>query len=83
MTGFKTAHDFRKFSDLVRRQRRFFQSDEASSFLSALSDAVKGREVVLKAGRPLWRAQIGYRLWHRQDAENQHKSEEVPFPPRE
>jgi hypothetical protein len=81
MVAFKTAYDFRKFSDLVRRERRFLYGDAASAFLSAVSETVKGRDVVLQAGKRLWRAQIGCRLWHRQHMEGHDHAEEVPFPP--
>lgn len=81
MTGFKTAHDFRIFSDLVRRERRFFYSELTSNFLSVVGEAVKSREVVLRTGKALWRAQIGSRLWNRPDGDSRDELGEVPYPP--
>jgi hypothetical protein len=76
MTGFKTTDDFRKISDLLRRQHRFFPGEEASSFFSALSESVQRHELLLEAGSPLWRAQIGFQL-----IEDRDELEEMPFPP--
>ena len=81
MADFTTANDFRVFANGVRRERRFFHTDAVTAFLTAVVETSKGRELSLKADKKLWRAQIGYRDWPREDNEGHEWSEEAPFCP--
>ena len=79
--NFKSVHDYEKFAHTVRTKRRFIYPDEVTAFLQAVIDTGKSREAILKAGHTLWRAQIGYREWRRQDNEGHEWVEEAPFAP--
>ena len=81
MASFKSVHDYGKFARAVRTRRRFIYPEEVSAFLQAVVDTGQSREATLMAGQMLWRAQVGYREWQRQDAEGHEWVEEAPFAP--
>ena len=81
MARFKTANDFRDFANEVRRERRFFHTDAATAFLTAVVETGNGRELYHKTGMELWRAQIGYRDWSRTDENGHEWIDDAPFSP--
>jgi hypothetical protein len=62
MTEFKSWRSFWHFENIVRRQLRYVRTQDTEEFLSTVAETSHYRQVTMRAGRILWRAQLGYDL---------------------
>jgi hypothetical protein len=59
MKEFKSPYSFYSFYDEVRRNNRFFRSEESQAFLDAVIETCSKRALIYVANKALWRAQLG------------------------
>lgn len=57
--NFKRYSDFKDFSEKIKHENRYIHDEKVTSFLNAILETSKNRQVVLSKGDRLWRAQLG------------------------
>ena len=75
ISGFESEADYRHFSEIVRKQRRWILGGKAARFLEAVRAGCKTRERILKSGSRLWRCQVGFTLRKIQRGEGRNKTQ--------
>ncbi|MBW2647815.1 MAG: hypothetical protein JRE23_16925 [Deltaproteobacteria bacterium] len=59
MNTFSSWNDYWNFDRLVRRETRYIYDESVEEFLSAVVATSKSREMGIRKGSILWRAQLG------------------------
>jgi hypothetical protein len=79
-TQFTSWNSYWAFSNAIRYRARFFHDRRVQTFLRAVTATADARVMTLKAGKALWRAQLGHGVEHREQ-NGQNYDEPVPYAP--
>ncbi|MCX5674682.1 MAG: RES family NAD+ phosphorylase [Planctomycetota bacterium] len=82
MSEFKSWQSYLEFNRAITQRTRYFHDPEVEQFLGAVLATHHSRVETIAAASPLWRAQLGYGLWHLDEAGDQTGEQPVPFPPK-
>ncbi len=79
LATFPTWRSFYTFAARVRRSERYLRSPESIEFLETLLATATQRTKVLRVGTLLWRAQLGFDVYEREEHGTLIQHMEVPF----
>jgi hypothetical protein len=77
--SFESWQSYLTFSNKVHSKQRYIMDDESNDFLNSIMNTCEARVKSLKAGTPVWRAQIGHDCENKPDSENKLDSDEEEF----
>jgi len=80
--SFKSPNDYKNFCHAIRHGNRYIHNEKVMSFLDELLETSGERQVILKKGHILWRAQLGNdrRVEHDEYGNEQQTDELCPYP---
>lgn len=82
MSEFKSWLSYWEFHCAITQHTRYVHGPEVQQFLGAVLATHQTRVEPIPAGTVLWRAQLGYELWHWDEGGDQTGEVPVPFKPK-
>ena len=79
MGEFKSWRSYWEFCHAITQRTRYVHEPEVEQFLDAVLATHQSRVEIMPAGAMLWRAQLGYELWHSDEGDDQTGEEPFPF----